>query len=62
MASRTKMGRVLITITRPDGLVLDSFPVVPDWRNAEIEEESVGTNASESLLMYRIKKAMDGAK
>jgi hypothetical protein len=62
MASRTKMGRVLITITSPDGTVLDSFPVVPDWRTAKLEEEAVGTNATEGMLVYRIKAAMDGAK
>jgi hypothetical protein len=53
------MGRVLITITRPDGLVIDSFPVVGDWRNAEIDEEAVGTNATEGMLIYRIKKALE---
>lgn len=59
MASRRKMERVLITITRPDGLVLDSFAVTADWRGCGVEEESVGTNAAEGMLMYRIKKAME---
>jgi hypothetical protein len=59
MASRRKMTRVLITITQPDGMVLDSFPVVGDWRTAAAEEEAVGTNATEGMLIYRIKKALE---
>jgi hypothetical protein len=55
------MTRVLITITRPDGMVLDSFAVVGDWRKAEVEEEAVGTNATEGMLIYRIKKALEDA-
>lgn len=60
---RTMRGRtgqrVLITITRPDGMVLDSFEVVGDWRNAGLEQEAVGTNATEALLVDRIKRAME---
>ena len=59
MASRKVMGRVMITITRPDGMVIDSLPVVGDWRNAAVDEEAVGTNATEGMLMFRIKKAME---
>ena len=59
MSARKVMGRVLITITRPDGLVIDSFPVVGDWRKAEVDEEAVGTNATEGMLIYRIKKALE---
>jgi hypothetical protein len=49
----------LITITRRDGLVLDSFPVTADWRGCGVEEESVGTKASEALLIHRIKRALE---
>jgi hypothetical protein len=55
----SKNAQVLITITRRDGLVLDSFPVTADWRGCGVEEESVGTKASEALLIHRIKRALE---
>jgi hypothetical protein len=62
-AQALKRGRkrVLITITRTDGIgtVLDSFIVVSDWRNCGVEEEAVGTHASNGLLIERITRALE---
>jgi hypothetical protein len=51
-------AKVQITITAPDGTVLDEFPVT-HWLLCQSEDdEGVGSKASESLLVTRIARAI----
>lgn len=49
---------VKVTICTADGEVLDQFQVM-EWRACDVDDEGVGSMASESLLVHRIKRAMD---
>jgi hypothetical protein len=53
------MNRIKLTISTPDGVVLDQF-LVTHWKEeADLDDEGVGSRASESLLMDRIRRAME---
>lgn len=56
------MSEIRITITTPDGTVLDQFPVC-DWRH-ELDAddfECTGSTASESVLAQRIRHWVEKA-
>jgi hypothetical protein len=57
-------NRIKITITTPDGTVLDTF-LACHWRTKtsadedDADFENFGSPASESLLMHRIRRAAE---
>jgi hypothetical protein len=56
--------KVMVSITTADGEVLDSFPVC-HFRSTEAESEEdaecIGSNATESLLVARIRRYVEVA-